>query len=135
MSNCRTLGVNMTLSIQRRLVILVIIVGVPCQSFFVERYYNLWTPNVCLTCRHQVCLVAVFPVKQKDQSSVVKWEIPSMSTIESLSKFWFNRLMREHMVNSYHFIRNMSSPLLSVAPIILSGCKPLSKPRGLLSSS
>ena len=34
-----------------------------------------------------------------------------------------------------HFMRNMSSPLLSVAPIILSGCNPLSNPRGLLSSS
>ena len=57
-----------TANILRRLVVLVIIVGVPCQSFFVERYYNLWTPNVCLTCRHQVCLVAVFPVKQKGET-------------------------------------------------------------------
>ena len=39
------------------------------------------------------------------------------------------------METAHHFIRNINSPLLSVAPIILSGCKPLSKPLGLLSSS
>ena len=33
------------------------------------------------------------------------------------------------------FMRNMSSPLVSVAPMILSGCSPRSKPRGFESSS
>lgn len=31
--------------------------------------------------------------------------------------------------NTHHFMRNISSPLESVAPIILSGCRPLPKPR------
>lgn len=31
---------------------------------------------------------------------------------------------------THHFIRNMSSPLESVAPIIRSGSKPRAKPRG-----
>lgn len=35
---------------------------------------------------------------------------------------------------TYHFIRNMSSPELSVAPMILSGCRPRSNPRALFSS-
>lgn len=34
----------------------------------------------------------------------------------------------------FHIIRNISSPLASVAPTIRDGSKPLSKPRGLLSS-
>lgn len=32
---------------------------------------------------------------------------------------------------TYHFMRNMSSPLLSVAPIIRSGSRPLANPLGL----
>ena len=35
----------------------------------------------------------------------------------------------------FHFIKNINSPLESVAPIILSGSRPRSKPFGLLSSS
>lgn len=37
-------------------------------------------------------------------------------------------------IMTYHFIRNMSSPLESVAPIIFSGSNPRSNPLGLLSS-
>ncbi len=34
----------------------------------------------------------------------------------------------------FHLMRNMSSPLLSVAPMILSAWRPRSKPRGRISS-
>ena len=39
------------------------------------------------------------------------------------------------LIRVLHFIRNMSSPLESVAPIIRSGSKPRAKPRGFSDSS
>lgn len=36
---------------------------------------------------------------------------------------------------SFHFMRNTNSPLLSVAPIIRSGSRPLAKPLGLSAAS
>ena len=40
-----------------------------------------------------------------------------------------------HKSEFYHFIRKRILPLVSVAPMIRSGCKPLSKPRSISSSS
>jgi len=46
---------------------------------------------------------------------------------------WYGTLILIKII-TYHFIRNISSPLESVAPIIFSGSSPRSNPLGLLSS-
>lgn len=60
-------------------------------------------------------------IRQKELHSCHQNQIQIQSVL--LLHILLNKL------NTYHFIRNISSPLESVAPIILSGCRPLPKPR------
>ena len=53
--------------------------------------------------------------------------------LHSVTVPWFGDVHRAAATD--HLMRNMSSPLESVAPMIRSGSRPRSKPRGLESSS
>lgn len=89
-------------------------VRVPSESLLVERDDHLRTLHVGLLRRHQVGLVRVFPAQTKTKCHQNK----ARRFIQGL-KFRFH---------TNHFMRNMSSPVESVAPMILSGASPRAKP-------
>lgn len=92
-------------------------VRVPGESLFVEGDDHLWTLDVGLFGRHQVRLVRV----------------PPASTTKRFGCFYFPSTNGSDLIMRWgggtdHFMRNMSSPVESVAPMIRSGSRPRAKP-------
>lgn len=88
-------------------------IRVPGEPLFVEGDDHLRTLDVGLLRRHQVGFIWVFPTQSENSNSD---HFPTRQTL-SISAGWTN-----------HFMRNMSSPVESVAPMILSGTSPRAKP-------
>lgn len=88
-------------------------IRVPGEPLFVEGDDHLRTLDVGLLCRNQVGFIWIFPTQGENSNS---GDFQTREIV-SISAGWTN-----------HFMRNMSSPVESVAPMILSGTSPRAKP-------
>lgn len=112
-------------------------VRMPGQTLLIERDNHLWAFDVSLLGWDEIGFIRVLPVKMNSKCLffflIGQWFFcwvnarnfnceMTGSCLVCLSRvqFW--------VLETHHFMRNISSPLESVAPIILSGCKPLPKP-------
>lgn len=97
--------------------------GMPCQSLFIEGNDHLRAAHVSLASRNQVSFIRVFPARVKEKTTVkVGWG--GFHQLENIKSSLHTR------DTTHHFIKNISSPLLSVAPMIRSGSRFLANPRG-----
>lgn len=71
-------------------------------------------------------------------SYFIKWLQSQSTSAQKQNTSYINLILHgitlQALMIIYHFMRNINSPLLSVAPMIRSGWSPLSKPRSLSSS-
>lgn len=114
-------------------------IRVPSESLLVEGDDHLRTLHVGLLGGHQVGFVRVFPAQTEKNKKATNSDFWHGYTthFKSLDNRGRQRLSHCSSLNScpavtvhtHHFMRNMSSPVESVAPIILSGSSPRAKPR------
>lgn len=102
-------------------------IRVPSESLFIERDDHLRTLHIGLLCRHQVSLVRIFPV-QAHRRLMTHFKSQTIGAVIQPLMFQFQQVKLCYTAHTNHFMRNMSSPVESVAPIILSGSRPLAKP-------
>lgn len=111
-------------------------IRVPSESLFVERDDHLRTLHVGLLCRHQVSFIWVFPAKtekttQKRIQHLARadaFEFPHNTGSYTATDIPVFNSCPAFTMHTNHFMRNMSSPVESVAPIIRSGARPRAKP-------
>jgi len=68
-------------------IVLVIVVRVPCKSFFIECNNNLWTANICLASWNQVSFIRVFPVQSNTELDLV-------NSFKQTTSFSWSRLIK-----------------------------------------
>lgn len=90
-------------------------IRMPGEPLFVERDDDLRTLDIGLLRRHQVSFVWIFPAQAKTKIPIIPWHYLVIAETSFVS-------------HTNHFMRNMSSPVESVAPMILSGTSPRAKP-------
>lgn len=111
-------------------------IRVPSESLFVERDDHLRTLHVGLLCRHQVSFIWVFPAKtEKTTQKLIQhlaradtFEFPHNTGSYTATDIPVFNSCPAFTMHTNHFMRNMSSPVESVAPIIRSGARPRAKP-------
>ena len=111
-------------------------IRVPGESLLVERDDHLRTLHVGLLCRHQVSFIWIFPAKTEKRHKKTIQHLAQADTFEFPHNTGSYTATDIPVFNSCpavtahtnHFMRNMSSPVESVAPIILSGARPRAKP-------
>lgn len=111
-------------------------IRVPSKSLFVERDDHLRTLHIGFLRRHQVGFVGIFPAQNTQTNSsdchLTRADILTPpNRPQQLFRRWCSSFNSCPAVAAHtnHFMRNMSSPVESVAPIILSGDSPRAKPR------
>lgn len=102
-------------------------IRVPSQSLFIERDDHLRTLHVGLLRRHQVGFIRVFPA-QTTNTKATSTDFHSAHADKYLMTVIQSLMFQFKQLHTNHFMRNMSSPVESVAPIILSGSSPRAKP-------
>lgn len=106
-------------------------IRVPSKSLLVERDDHLRTLDVGLLRRDQISFIGVFPANTKTNSADLHlargdtFEFPDKRGDHSVADVPVSAAAQQY---TNHFMRNMSSPVESVAPIILSGSSPRAKP-------
>lgn len=95
-------------------------IRVPSKPLFIERDDHLRTLHIGLLRRYQVSFIRIFPAWKQKQIQVTVFDPGSHSDVAVP--------VSTVAAHTNHFMRNMSSPVESVAPIILSGASPRAKP-------